>query len=289
MILTYLQSEMPDNRRNPVQLEYESTKSLTEKDHCDLIVPAPGSKILLHSCCAPCSGAMIEEMKEKFFLDVTIFFYNPNIHPRKEYEIRKNENKRFAQKLGIDFVDCDYDSGSWFERMNGLEYEPERGIRCLACFDIRMEVTASYGIEHGFDFFTTTNASSRWKDVMQINHSGDKASSLYQNKIKFWKYNWQTNEMTSRKYQINVSEKFYKQEYCGCSYSLRDSNIWRVQQGIPMVKIGGEVAGIGERYFSDVTLDEADESEEIVNSFFQEAKNHFGDQKRIERIKPFLL
>ena len=95
-------------------------------------------------------------------LDVTVFFYNPNIHPKREYEIRKDENKRYAASRGIPFVDCDYDAKAWFERVKGLEYEPERGARCTACFDMRMEVTAAYAAQHGFPVFTTTNATSRW-------------------------------------------------------------------------------------------------------------------------------
>ena len=114
---------------------------------------------------------MFEEMLSKG-LDVTIFFYNPNIHPRKEYEIRKEENKRYAARHNVPFVDCDYDQTSWFERMKGYEYDPERGVRCTACFDMRMEVTAAYAAEHGFGCFTTTNATSRWKDVRQVNDSG---------------------------------------------------------------------------------------------------------------------
>lgn len=275
---------MPESRRVPATIEYE-----LEDGNCDAspFIPPPNSKILLHSCCAPCSGAMIEEMKQVYQLDVAIFFYNPNIHPRKEYELRKDENKRYAERLQIPFVDCDYDSSSWFKRMNGLELEPERGIRCSACFDMRMEVTAAYGIDNGFEYFTTTNASSRWKDQIQINKSGAKSANLYGNKIKFWKFNWQTDSMTSRKYQISVSESFYKQEYCGCSYSLRDSNIWRSQQNIPPVRIGGEEAGLGSRYFSDVQVDEQDESQEVVDSFFNDANNHFGDEERIRKIKMY--
>lgn len=128
--------------------------------------------MLLHSCCAPCSGAMFEEMLSKD-LEVTIFFYNPNIHPREEYEIRKEENKRYAQFHGVPFVDADYDAESWFKRMRGMEFEPERiGTRCLECFDMRMEVTAAYASQHGFDCFTTTNATSRWKDVKEVNDAG---------------------------------------------------------------------------------------------------------------------
>jgi hypothetical protein len=249
-------------------------------------VPPPGTKILLHSCCAPCSGAMVEEMWQKMDLDVCIFFYNPNIHPRKEYVIRKEENKRYAERHGIPFVDCDYDSESWFKRMVGFELEPERGVRCSACFDMRMEVTAAFAVENGYTHFTTTNATSRWKDETQVNVSGIRAAKHHQEMgkdLSFWVYNWQSDEMTRRKYEVSVEEKFYKQEYCGCSYSLRDSNIWRAQQGIDPIRIGGETAGLGTRYFEDVDVDAAEESQEVVDSFFKDANSHFGDEKRTVR------
>ncbi|GAH16176.1 unnamed protein product, partial [marine sediment metagenome] len=102
---------------------------------------------------------MLEEMLEKG-LEVTIFFYNPNIHPKKEYEIRKEENKRFAEAKNCAFVDCDYDELSWFKRMKGLEFDPERGVRCTACFDLRMEVTAAYAALHGFDCLRPPGLSS---------------------------------------------------------------------------------------------------------------------------------
>jgi len=160
----------PSCRNNPnctAPFDRDCSPNRTE----DGMPPGGVRKVLLHSCCAPCSGAMFEEMLSKG-LDVTIFFYNPNIHPRKEYEIRKEENKRYAARHNVPFVDCDYDQTSWFERMKGYEYDPERGVRCTACFDMRMEVTAAYAAEHGFGCFTTTNATSRWKDVRQVNDSG---------------------------------------------------------------------------------------------------------------------
>ena len=101
------------------------------------------NKVLMHSCCAPCAGDLMERMIASK-IDLTIFFYNPNIHPKKEYEIRKNENIRFAEKLGIPFVDADYDLQNWFSRAKGLEYSPERGERCTKCFDMRFERTALY-------------------------------------------------------------------------------------------------------------------------------------------------
>lgn len=293
--LVYPKSEMPGERSalKHISVAYDDgigmvavSDPISEDeqmllDFCE--IPPPKSKVLLHSCCAPCSGAMVEEMKFVMDLDVTIFFYNPNIHPRKEYEIRKEENVKYALKHSIPFVDCDYDSDSWFKRMKGFELEPERGVRCSACFDMRMEVTAAFAVQHGFQYFTTTNATSRWKDDVQVNLAGIRAANQYssEHSIRFWVYNWKTDAMTRRKYEVSVSERFYKQEYCGCSYSLRDSNIWRTQQGIGAVKIGGEEAGLGSRYFENVEVDEAEESQEVVDSFFKDANSHFGDTTRL--------
>jgi len=114
--------------------------------------PPDGVKrVLLHSCCAPCSGAMVEEMCSygNDHLELVVFFYNPNIHPKKEYLIRKEENKRFCRKLNIEFVDCDYEPKTWYSRMKGMEFDPERGRRCTECFDMRMERTALYAHENG--------------------------------------------------------------------------------------------------------------------------------------------
>mmetsp|Transcript_11810 Transcript_11810/g.21582 ORF Transcript_11810/g.21582 Transcript_11810/m.21582 type:complete len:294 (-) Transcript_11810:1254-2135(-) len=243
--------------------------------------PNGAAKVLLHSCCAPCSGAMFEEMLSKG-LEVTIFFYNPNIHPRKEYEIRKEENKKYAAAHNVEFVDCDYDANNWYLRMKGLEFSPERGERCTACFDMRMEVTALYAFENGFPCFTTTNATSRWKDVAQVNGSGIRAAERYDG-VDFWVYDWQTDGMTRRKYEISAEQRFYKQEYCGCSYSLRDSNLWRKKQGLPPVKIGGDEAGIGTRYFEDPDVDAEEESQEVVDQFFKDAETHFDDE-RLKRL-----
>ena len=159
--------------------------------------PPHGAKVLLHSCCAPCSGAMVMEMLEDDY-DVTIYFYNPNIHPREEYEIRKEENKRYAATLNIPFIDADYDSDAWYKRARGMEWSPERGSRCSMCFDMRFERTALHAAENGFGYFTTTNATSRWKDQQQVNASGLRAAARYDN-VAYWVYDWQTDEMTRRK------------------------------------------------------------------------------------------
>ena len=103
-----------------------------------LVLPNGGKKLLLHSCCAPCSGEVMEAIMASD-IEFTIFFYNPNIHPKKEYEIRKEENIRFAEKLNIPIIDADYDTDNWYERAKGMEYEPEREKRCTMCFDMRFE------------------------------------------------------------------------------------------------------------------------------------------------------
>ena len=201
-----------------------------------LKVPGGGRKVLLHSCCAPCSGELMEAMVTSG-IEFTIFFYNPNIHPHPEYEIRKNENIEFAQKMNIPFVDADYDTTNWFSRIQGLEMEPERGKRCTVCFDMRFERTALYAHEYGFNVITSSLGISRWKDMNQINDSGVRAASHYP-ELVYWTYNWRKNGGSERMYQIAKRENFYKQEYCGCVYSLRDTNAWRRQKIRDRIKIG---------------------------------------------------
>ena len=120
-----------------------------------LVPPGDQARVLLHSCCAPCSGEVMEAMSASG-IPFSIFFYNPNIHPRKEYDLRKEENIRFAQKHQIPFIDADYDAENWFERAKGMEHEPERGIRCTMCFDMRFERTALYAFENGFDVISSS-------------------------------------------------------------------------------------------------------------------------------------
>ena len=121
-----------------------------------LALPGGHDRLLLHSCCAPCSAEPMEAILASG-IDFTIFFYNPNIHPQREYELRKDENIRFAEKHGIPFVDADYDTDNWFARAKGLENEPERGARCTACFDMRFERTALYAHENGFSVFSSAS------------------------------------------------------------------------------------------------------------------------------------
>ncbi len=206
------------------------------KDREKLKLPGEGGRLLLHSCCAPCSGEVMEAIAASG-IDFAIYFYNPNIHPRQEYELRKNENIRFAEKHNIPFVDADYDLENWFQRIKGLEWEPERGARCTACFDMRFERTALYAHEHGFPVITSCLGISRWKNLAQINACGVRAADRYPGMI-YWEFNWRKQGGSQRMLDISKEERFYQQEYCGCVYSLRDTNQWRVANERPKIKIG---------------------------------------------------
>ena len=201
-----------------------------------LTLPQGKKRLLLHSCCAPCSGDLMETLIQSK-IDYAIYFYNPNIHPRKEYELRKSENVDFAQNHHIPFIDADYDVDNWFKRAKGMEQEPERGIRCTMCFDMRFERTALYAHEHGFDIISSSLGISRWKDMQQINDSGLRVVVPYPN-LDYWTYNWRKKGGASRMIDVSKREAFYQQEYCGCAYSLRDTNRWRRSNQREPIKIG---------------------------------------------------
>ena len=139
-----------------------------------IIVPEGATEVVLHACCAPCSSAIVEWMLAHG-VRPTIFYYNPNIYPREEYEIRKNESKRHAESLGLTWIDGDYDHEAWRRDVCGLENEPERGRRCQQCFILRLTAAARKAQELGLPYFTTTLASSRWKNIDQINRAGELA------------------------------------------------------------------------------------------------------------------
>ena len=179
--------------------------------------PNKDDKVLLHSCCAPCSSAIIECMVANG-IRPTIYYYNPNIYPLEEYKTRKAEAKRFVTSQGLMFVDADYDYDGWKEGVCGLENEPERGKRCLQCFKMRLLQTARYALEHGFTTFTTTLASSRWKSLEQINEAGRWASEQVEG-VTFWEQNWRKGGLQERRNQLLKEYGFYNQQYCGCEFS----------------------------------------------------------------------
>lgn len=184
-----------------------------------IIVPEGLHEVLLHACCAPCSSAIVEWMLAH---DVkpTIFYYNPNIYPREEYEIRKNESKRHAESLGVQWIDGDYDHEGWLQDVCGMENEPERGRRCEQCFTLRLTKAAQEARKLGLQYFTTTLASSRWKSLEQINRAGQIAQQTVEGTV-FWDQNWRKGGLQERRNQLLREFNFYNQLYCGCEFSQR--------------------------------------------------------------------
>ena len=189
-----------------------------------LEVPGEENVVLLHTCCAPCSSAIIECMLKNGIRPV-IYYCNPNIYPYEEYEIRKNECTRYAQALGLEIVDADYDHDNWLREAAGLECEPERGGRCLKCFKIRLLRTAEYASRRGIKVITTTLASSRWKSLDQINEAGlwacNEVTSQDAGTVIWWDQNWRKGGLQERRLQILKEYDFYNQLYCGCEFSMR--------------------------------------------------------------------
>ncbi len=192
---------------------------MSSKKHHDILVPTGVQQVLLHACCAPCSSAIVEWLLQHDVRPV-IFYYNPNIFPREEYEIRKEESKRHAESLGLQWIDGDYNHERWLEAVKGLEGEPERGHRCLHCFIHRLTVAALQAKMLGIDYFTTTLASSRWKRLDQITEAGLQAQAAVPG-TTFWAQNWRKGGLQERRNQLLREYDFYNQQYCGCEFSIR--------------------------------------------------------------------
>lgn len=192
------------------------------KKQSAIVVPEGCKKVLLHACCAPCSSAIVEWMVGHG-IEPVIYYFNPNIYPLEEYEIRKNESKRHAESLGIQWIDGDrfrnYEAmhATWRECVCGLENEPERGKRCEMCFYHRLEATAKKAQELGIAFMATTLASSRWKRLEQINAAGNAAALKYG--VSFWAQNWRKEGLQERRNELLKEYGFYNQLFCGCEFS----------------------------------------------------------------------
>lgn len=182
-------------------------------------------RILLHSCCAPCSSHVISYLTKYF--DITILYYNPNISPKSEYDKRKKEQIRLINEIDkenkIDIIDCDYDNDLYEKSIKGYEDCPERGNRCTICFNLRLDKTAKTASELKYDYFCTTLTVSPYKNSKLINEIGKQMEEKY--KVK-WLYSDFKKE-NGYKHSIELSKKYglYRQDYCGCKYSVREKKL----------------------------------------------------------------
>ena len=172
-------------------------------------------KLLLHACCGPCSPYVLQRLRAEF--DVCGFFYNPNIHPIREYEFRRQELERLAGKLEWKVVFAPYDMGAWFAAVRGLEREPERGRRCPVCFRLRLEKAFQHAREHGFAVVASTLSISPYKATVQINEQGAALAGKYG--VAFLPENFKKNDGHGAARRLAQELGIRHQDYCGCVFS----------------------------------------------------------------------
>ncbi|MBR1376275.1 MAG: epoxyqueuosine reductase QueH [Bacilli bacterium] len=176
-------------------------------------------KLLLHSCCAPCSSYVIEYLSNYFY--ITVLYYNPNIEPIEEYEKRKAEEVRFIKefktKYPVNMIDSDYDNSKYHEVIKGLEMEPEGGARCSKCFVLRMEKAAQVAKDNDYDYFGTTLTVSPYKNSQILNNIGKSLEEKYN--VKYLYSDFKKREGYKRSIELSKIYNLYRQHYCGCLYS----------------------------------------------------------------------
>lgn len=177
--------------------------------------------LLLHSCCAPCSSSVIERLLPYF--KITIFYYNPNIEPYKEYLKRKEEQIKFIKDLNenINFLDCDYENEIFKELSKGLENMPEGGYRCHKCYNLRLEKTAITAKKNNFDYFGTTLTVSPYKNSQVLNKIGEEISKSLN--IKYLYSDFKKKEGYKKSIELSKKYNLYRQNYCGCIYSKTEN------------------------------------------------------------------
>lgn len=176
-------------------------------------------RLLLHSCCAPCSSYVLEYLSEYF--QITDFFYNPNIEPESEYHLREEELKRLIREMHpshpITFVSGKYDARIFHAAVRGLEQIPEGGERCFACYRLRMEESAALAAEGEYDYFTTTLSISPLKNADRINQIGKELEKKYG--VKHLPSDFKKKGGYQRSIVLSREHGLYRQDYCGCVYS----------------------------------------------------------------------
>lgn len=180
-------------------------------------------KLLLHVCCAPCSSYCLEYLSKYF--DITVYFYNPNISIADEYNYRLSEEKRLVSLMPfehpVNVIEGEYLPKDYFDYVKGLENEPEGGKRCEKCFRLRLESSARYAKKHGFDYFTTTLTISPLKNAQLLNSIGAELAEKYG--VPWLYSDFKKREGYKRSIVLSKEYDLYRQNYCGCVFSKRDS------------------------------------------------------------------
>lgn len=182
-------------------------------------------RLLLHSCCACCSSYVLEYLSDYF--EITVFYYNPNIFPESEYAKRLNEQRELISKMNfknpVSFIPGDYDKDKFYEAVKGMEGLKEGGARCFKCYELRLRKTAEIAAEGCFDFFTTTLSISPLKNAAKLNSIGISLGQEYN--VEYLRSDFKKKDGYKRSVELSKEFGLYRQDYCGCEFSLRDRNI----------------------------------------------------------------
>jgi predicted adenine nucleotide alpha hydrolase (AANH) superfamily ATPase len=188
-----------------------------EKEFLSIKESGKKPKLLLHSCCAPCSSSCIERLIEHFSL--TIYFYNPNMDSLEEYNKRAEEQVKLCSLLGVECIIEDYDKQSFFQCAKGYEKAPEGGARCINCFNLRLKKTAEFALENGYEYFTTTLTVSPLKDANKLNAIGQEIAQKLG--VKWLPTDFKKKGGYQRSIELSKEYNLYRQNYCGCEFSKR--------------------------------------------------------------------
>lgn len=177
--------------------------------------------LLLHSCCAPCSSYVLEYLSQYF--QITVLYYNPNIYPEEEYAHRVKEQQRFIQEFPMkhpaSFIEGDYDTDRFYRMAKGMEELPEGGARCAACYELRLREAAEYAKRLETSYFTTTLSISPMKDAQKLNEIGELLAQEYG--INYLYSDFKKKNGYLRSTQISKEYGMYRQDYCGCIFSMK--------------------------------------------------------------------
>lgn len=189
-----------------------------------LIADGTTPKLMLHSCCAPCSSYCIEYLSQYF--EITVFYYNPNIYPDEEYWLRVKEQQRFIEnfptKNKVSFIEGDYDKQCFYDMAKGLENVPERGERCHKCYELRLRKTAEIAKKEQCDYFATTLTISPQKDSSVLNTIGERIANDLGNSVKYLATDFKKKSGYLRSCEISKEYDMYRQDYCGCVFSYNE-------------------------------------------------------------------
>ncbi len=215
-------------------------EKIIEKQQQLHIVP----KLLLHSCCAPCSSYVLEYLSQHY--QITVFYYNPNIYPAEEYGKRAKEQRCFIQRFSqscladkekafhaIDFCEGRFEQERFYEISKGLEHLSEGGERCFRCYELRLKEAAKYALELGMDYFTTTLSISPLKNADKLNEIGEKLSQEYG--ISYLCSDFKKKNGYKRSVELSKEYEMYRQDYCGCVFSKQERERKSLQQAQVMV------------------------------------------------------